>query len=595
MNTTPVTWDLTDLFAGADDPKIDSALAALDVRATAFSANYAHRVGQLTPAEFAVALQEYEGIHRAMTFPAAYSELLFAGDTTNPAHGALMQRMQERSVAVAQHLLFFELELVEISDEKFAELLANPDVAQYQHYLEHERAARPHRLSEPEERILMEKSVTSGQAFSRLFDESIAAMTFTMTLNGETIELSESEILNKSYDPDRAVRKAAAEGISAALSKNEKFFTYITNVMVYDKSVNDRLTCYDNAEAARHLSDEVDTTTVHTMINSVVAHYGTVARYYKLKREIMGLDKLYHYDRYAPILSDTATISWDESVKIVRDSYTAFAPEMGEMVDRFINENWVDAEPRPGKRSGAFCAGLAPDWHPYVLMNFLGKKRDVMTLAHELGHGIHDLNAGGQKLLQYYPSLAAAETASVFGEMLTFNELLAEEHEPMAELALLTGKIEDVFATVFRQTAMYRFEQGVHTARRAQGELTPAQVNDIWQTNLQEMFGDSVELGEGHACFWMYIPHFIHTPFYVYAYAFGQLMVMALYARYKKEGAAFVPHYQEILRAGGSARPADIMAKAGININDPVFWDGGLQMIDELVTKAEKVWALAKK
>ncbi len=595
MSNTPVTWDLTDLFAGVTDPKIDSALAEVDVRVASFAVSCAGRVGQLSPAEFAVALGEYEGIQRTLAFPAAYSELLFSGDTSNPAHGALMQRMQERSVAAAQQLLFFELELVELSEEKFAELLSDTGTAAYRHYLEHERAARPHRLSEAEERILMEKSVTSGQAFSRLFDETIAAMTFTMTLNGETVELSESEILNKSYDPDRAVRKAAAEGISAALSKNEKFFTYVTNVLAYDKSVNDRLTHFNHAEESRHLSDEVDTDTVHTMINSVVEHYDTVARYYKLKREIMGLDKLYHYDRYAPILSDTATISWDDSVKIVRDSYTAFAPEMGEMVDRFINEKWVDAEPRHGKRSGAFCAGLAPDWHPYVLMNFLGKKRDVMTLAHELGHGIHDLYAGGQKFLQYYPSLAAAETASVFGEMLTFNELLAEEHEPMAELALLTGKIEDVFATVFRQTAMYRFEQGVHTERRAKGELTPAQVNEIWQTNLQEMFGDSVELGEGHACFWMYIPHFIHTPFYVYAYAFGQLMVMALYARYKKEGASFVPHYQDILRAGGSARPADIMAKAGIDINDPTFWDDGLQMIDELVTKAEEVWAQTKR
>jgi oligoendopeptidase F len=263
---------------------------------------------------------------------------------------------------------------------------------------------------------------------------------------------------------------------------------------------------------------------------------------------------------------------------------------MGEMVDQFFTERWIDADTRPGKRGGAFCAGIAPDWHPYVLLNFLGKKRDVMTLAHELGHGIHDLLASGQHFLQYYPSLAAAETASVFGEMLTFNALLAKTQSPREKLTLLTGKLEDIFATVFRQTAMYRFEQGVHTARREQGELTTEQVNAIWQQHVQAMFGDSVQMGEGHEVWWMYIPHFIHTPFYVYAYAFGQLLVMALYARYQQDGAAFVPRYRDILSAGGAKRPAQIMADAGIDITTRAFWEDGLQTIDAMVSQAEQLW-----
>jgi oligoendopeptidase F len=269
-------------------------------------------------------------------------------------------------------------------------------------------------------------------------------------------------------------------------------------------------------------------------------------------------------------------------------AYARFAPEVGAMAQRFFDERWIDAEVRPGKRGGAFCMGVTPDWHPYVLVNFLGRKRDVMTLAHELGHGIHDLLAADQHFLQYHPSLAAAETASVFGEMLTFDAMLAGDLQPQERLALLTGKIEDIFATVYRQTAMYSFEQGLHTARREQGELTQEVISDVWHTQVQAMFGDSVTMGEGHRVWWMYIPHFIHTPFYVYAYAFGQLMVMALYARYKAEGAAFVPRYLDILRAGGSARPADIMAAAGLDINQRSFWEDGLKMIDALVAQAEE-------
>jgi len=316
-------------------------------------------------------------------------------------------------------------------------------------------------------------------------------MTFAMVVNGETQTLTESEILSKLYDPSREVR-AAAEGLTQGMQERGRTFTFITNTLVYDKAVNDRLTHFDHPEADRHLSDEVDTETVHTMIDACAAHFGTVARYYRLKREILGYDRLYHYDRYAPILLDEETMSWETARATVEEAYTGFATEAGGMIRRFFDERWIDAEARPGKRGGAFCAGITPDRHPYVLMNFLDKKRDVMTLAHELGHGIHDLFASGRHFLEYYPSLAAAETASVFGEMLTFNRLLARTEGSKAKLSLLTGKIEDIFATVFRQTSMYRFEQDLHAARREKGELPAEKVNAIWQRNVQAMFEDAV-------------------------------------------------------------------------------------------------------
>lgn len=594
MTTPPVTWDLTDLYAGADDPKIDADLQSLEERAKTFAETYRGRLGTLSPAEFGVALTTYEKILRDEQLPGAYAQLLFAADTLPPAHGALVQKATERGVAIGRHLLFFELELIAIPDEQFAQLLADPVVAGYRHYLEHVRAERPHRLSELEEQILMEKNATGREAFRRLFDETIGAMTFTMTVNGETQTLTESEILSKLHDPAREVRAAAAKGLTHGLQERGRTFAFITNTLAYDKAVNDRLTHFDHPEAARHLADEVDTDTVHTMIDACVAHFDTVARYYRMKREILGYDTLYHYDRYAPILPDEETVSWETARATVESAYADFDPGVGRMIRRFFDERWIDAETRPGKRGGAFCAGIAPDWHPYVLMNFLGKKRDVMTLAHELGHGIHDLLAAEQHFLEYHPSLAAAETASVFGEMLTFNRLLANTEGAKAKLSLLTGKIEDIFATVFRQTSMYRFEQDLHAARRTQGELTIEQVGELWQRNVQAMFGDSVEMGEGHRYWWMYIPHFIHTPFYVYAYAFGQLMVMALYARYQQEGAAFVPRYLDILRAGGSKRPAQIMADAGIDISRREFWEAGLQTIDQLVAEAEALWQEVK-
>jgi oligoendopeptidase F len=594
MSTAPVTWNLTDIYAGLDDPRIFTDLDTAEAHAEAFATRYRGLVGALTPESFSEAVRDYEAVQRNMALPGCFAYLLFAGEATNPAHGALLQKVEEREVAVSRHLLFFTLEIIAQPDEWFANVLTDPGVTPYAHWLQQIRAARLHRLSEPEEHILLEKSQTGRSAFVRLFEETISGMSFPVTLHGETTMFSEEEIRSMFYGPDRAVRAAAAEGLTKGLRERAHLFTFITNNLAQDKAVDDRLTHFDGPEAERHLNDEVETAAVHTMLDAVAAHFPTVARYYRLKREILGLETLTHYDRYAPVSEDVAAIPWEDARETVVDAYTRFAPEVGTMAQRFFSERWLDAEARPGKRGGAFCMGVAPDWHPYVLMNYLGKQRDVMTLAHELGHGIHDLLASGQSYLEYHPSLASAETASVFGEMLTFEAMLAREMTAKERLSLLTSKVEDVFATVFRQSVMYRYEQEVHTQRRASGELTTEQVSDIWQRNVQAMFGASLTLGEDHRLWWTYIPHFLHTPFYVYAYAFGQLMVMALYARYRQGGAAFVPHYLDLLRAGGSKRPADLMAIAGIDIEDRGFWEGGLAMIDELVTQAEEAWAACK-
>ncbi|HHX38696.1 MAG TPA: M3 family oligoendopeptidase [Armatimonadetes bacterium] len=588
--TTPVTWDLSDLYVGVEDPKLTADLDRLDARAARFAEAYRGKVGQLSPPDFAAALVEYEAIQRDVQNPSAFAQLVFAADSLNPAHGALVQLAQEREVAIGRQLLFFSLEIVELPDDHFARLLEDPTVAEYRHYLEHLRSERPHRLTEPEERILLEKSITGRSAFQRLFDETIGAATFKMELHGATQEMNLSEILAKQHDANRTVRAASAAALTAGMEERSRLLSYITNTLAHDKAVDDRLTRFSHPEASRHLSDEVDTDTVHTMLDACVDHFGTVARYYHLKREMLGLDQLYHYDRYAPLFPEESATPWEEARDIVVDAYTRFSPTVGDLARRFFDQRWVDAEVRPGKRGGAFCMGIAPDWHPYVLMNYLGKQRDVLTLAHELGHGIHDLLASGQHFLEYHPSLAAAETASVFGEMLTFDALLARDLPAHDRLSLLTEQIEGIFATVFRQTAMYRFEQRLHAARREHGELPTDRINALWQESIQAMFGDSVAMGEGHRVWWMYVPHFIHTPFYVYAYAFGQLLVIALYARYQREGQEFVPRYLDILRAGGSKRPADLMAGAGIDISQRAFWEDGLRVVDSMVTRAEEAW-----
>jgi oligoendopeptidase F len=582
-----VRWDLADLYAGPDDPRIDADLGAALAAARDFAARYRGRVAQLAPHELAAAVDALEALQEPAARAGAFAQLLFAADTAAPRHGALLQHIQERGTEIHNTLLFFELEWVALAPERAQALLGDASLARRRHFLESLRRYRPHLLSEPEEKILAETANTGRHAFSRLFDEILAAMTFRVREGGGELALSEEEVLSRLYEPDRERRREAARALSEGLRANSRVLGFIFNTLVQDKSVGDRLRRYETPMASRHLANEIEPRSVESLLAACVRGYPLVARYYRLKARLLGLPRLHDYDRYAPVAGETGERSFAEARRIVLSAYADFAPRMAEIAEQFFERRWIDAELRPGKRGGAFCASTLPSLHPYVLCNYTGNLRDVMTVAHELGHGVHQYLARERGLFEQDTPLTTAETASVFGEMLVFRRLLREESDPKRRLALLCGKLEDAFATVFRQVAMTRFEESLHAARRAEGELPLARINALWMEANRPMFGDSVELGDDYAWWWLYIPHFVHSPFYCYAYAFGELLVLALLRRYDRDGAAFVPRYLELLAAGGSDTPERLLARIGLDVGDPAFWDGGLALLGEMVAEAE--------
>ena len=584
-----VRWELSDLYGSADDPGIDTDLAAALEEATTFADRYRGRLGALAPSELASAVDELEALHVPVTRASAYSGLLFAADTADPRHGALLQRVQEKATEIRTALLFFELEWVNLDAATAAALLTAPEIAKRRHLLESMRRYKPHVLSEPEERILAETANTGRHAFSRLFDELMGAMRFDLTVEGEIRKVGEEEVLSQLYHTNRDARREAASSLTNGLRENARPLTFIFNTLVQDKSVNDRLRGYTLPMASRNLSNEIEDASVDSLLSACVSRYDLVARYYGLKARLLGLERLEDYDRYAPIASETTTRSFDEAREIVLSAYGDFAPQMAEMAARFFDERWIDAELREGKRGGAFCASTLPNLHPYVLLNYTGNLRDVMTVAHELGHGVHQVLAAEQGLFELDTPLTTAETASVFGEMLVFRRLMREESNPKVRLGLLCGKLEDAFATVFRQVAMTRFEQALHAARREEGELAIPRIGELWMEANQPMFGDSVHLSDDYAWWWLYIPHFVHSPFYCYAYAFGELLVLALLRRYDEEGDAFVPRYLDLLRAGGSDTPQALLSRIQLDISDSAFWSGGLSLLEDLVAEAEEL------
>ncbi len=411
-----------------------------------------------------------------------------------------------------------------------------------------------------------------------------------MTIDGEEKTLSEPEVLALLKESNRELRKSAAESLTRGLLEHGRLLTFIFNTLVYDKSIDDRLRRYDHPEQARNLSNELDSNIVETVISTCVEGYPLVERYYNVKKEALGYDKLYHYDRYAPLFESKGSYSFDQAKDIVLESFGKFSSEMRDAADEFFKNNWIDAAPRKAKRGGAFCMSVTPDTHPYVLMSYLNRMDDISTLSHELGHGVHASLSRAQTLVNFSSTLPVAELASTFGEMLVFENLVSKS-DIEDKLALYAEKIEEIFATIFRQAAMYRFEQELHRGRRELGELTSEQIGEMWQHNIQAMFGESVELGEEHANWWMYVSHFTSSPFYVYAYSFGELLVMALYSMYKRDGDAFVPKYLDTLRAGGSCSPEELLGRVGIDIRDPKFWRGGMKVVEGLVDDFEKLYA----
>jgi oligoendopeptidase F len=578
-----IIWDLSDLYSGMDDPRLNADLDACDAEADALGDAYRGRIASLTASELAALVARFEALSERANKAGSFASLNWTQDTQDPARGALMQRVTERGSRLSQKLVFLDLELAATSDEIAAGWLSDPALAKWRHWLEVVRMYRPHLLSEPEEKILAEKDVTGRHAWDRFFDETQGASRFD--LDGE--KLTRDQVLNRLYSPDRGLRQRAAASITAGIKELQRTNTYILNTLLADKASDDRLRHYPSWISARNLSNEVDDQTVDALVEAVTSRYDIVARYYRLKRRLLGLDELFDYDRYAPLPAADRHYPWDEARATVLDAYRRFHPRMAEIAGWFFERRWIDAAVKPGKRGGAFSAGTVPSVHPYVLMNYEGRPRDVMTLAHELGHGVHQKLSAVQGMLQAHTPLTTAETASVFGEMLVFQELMAKEADPSVRLGMLTSKIEDSFATSFRQISMNRFEHAIHSARREEGELTTERFSELWQATQQAMFADSVTLTEGYILWWSYVPHFVGTPGYVYAYAFGELLVLALYARYRQEGAGFADEYVQMLSKGGADWPHEIVRPLGVDLTDPGFWGNGVRILEDMVVEAE--------
>jgi oligoendopeptidase F len=580
-----VVWDLADLYGGLEDPRIEADLAAAQRRAKSLGERYRGRVASLDAKALADLLGAYEAVVDVAARIGAYAYLEFSTNTEDPKRGALLQKVTERGSLLEQELLFVELEWSKAGDDSAASVMADPAVGRYRHWLEVERRLRPYLLSEPEEKILAEKSVTGRSAWGRFFDELHGAMRYD--LDGASVP--QQVILDRLHDADREARRKAASEFTRGLRQQSRLTAYVFNAILADKASDDRLRGYPSWISARNLSNQTDDRTVATLVSAVQGRYGTVARYYRLKKRLLGVEELFDYDRYAPLPSSEVRVEWADAKSIVLDAFARFHPEMRRIASLFFDRRWIHAAITPGKSGGAYSHSVAPSAHPYVFLNYNGTPRDVMTLAHELGHGVHQYLARERGLLESGTPLTTAETASVFGEMLVFRSLLERSPDRESMLALLLSKIEDSFATVFRQVAMNRFEDAVHTARRSSGELDVAAFSARWRETQAAMFGSSLTLTEDYGIWWSYIPHFLHTPGYVYAYAFGELLVLALYARFSSGAPGFAERYLEMLAKGGSAWPHELVAPLGVDLREEGFWDAGLAMLDDLVGQAEEL------
>ena len=590
----PPVWDLRDLYASLDDPKILSDLASLQERAAAFEQDYQGKIAapDCTPERLRAALDEYEEINRLREYPATYAELMFWSDTSDPARGSLLQKVQVQNTAISRHLIFFDLEIGAMPDERYRSLIDSTLLDDYRHYLNRQRAEARHHLTAAEEKVIAELSNTGHRAFLRLFSEITSRMTFPLTLAGESRQLNQSELFALMYEPDRDTRRTAAEALTGKLHEESHVLSFIYNNLLQHRATLDRLRGYAEPEQERHESNELSAEVVDTMVQVCVDRYDLPERYYRLKQRILGLDRLTHYDRYAPLAERQSRISFEEARELVLASFAEFSPVFRTIAAQCFEQGWIDARTRKVKRGGAFCTYVGPRLHPYVFMNYTNNPRDVMTLAHELGHALHGVLAGRKhNYLNFMPSLPTAETASVFGEMLVFERLQQQISDPHERLALFASKIEDTLATVFRQATMFRFEKAAHRLYRAEGEQTVEEYNRLWQSTMQEMFGRALELGDGHACWWLHVPHLFATPFYVYAYSFGELLVLALFARYRQEGAPFVGRYLELLSTGGSRKPEEMLASMGIDIRSRDFWMGGMELIESMIARAEAMAA----
>jgi len=579
-----IAWDLSELYASSDDPRLDEDMAGAETAATAFRDRFHGAVATLSVDELAAAMAERERIDSIATRAIYFAHLRFATNMADPTRGALVARLQERGAALETQLLFFGLEWAAVDDDSAEALLAESGLDHWRHNLRSLRKFRPYLLTEPEERLMTEKSVSGVSAWSRLYEELLGAL--RVQLDDEEVSLETA--MARLYLSDRDARREATEGVTEALAPGLRTRTYVFNTILQDKAIDDRLRGYPTWITSRNLANETTDDAVQALVDATVARYDVPQRYYTLKAKLLGLDRLAHFDRFAPVAVDSEKTPWDQARKIVVEAYDSFSTQAGEIVERFFTDEWIDAPVRPDKRTGAFCATTVPDVHPYILLNYTGDRRSILTLAHELGHGLHGVLAQHLGLFNASTPLTTAETASVFGEALTFERLLAAEDDPRRRLDLLTGRIEDAIATTFRQIAMNRFEHAVHTARRSEGELASERIAELWIQHQRQLFGDSVDI-DGYEPWWSYIPHFTGSPGYVYAYAYGYLFALSIYRRYKLEGDAIVEPYLELLRTGGSRAPEELAQLVGLDLTDPAIWATGIDALAEELDEAERL------
>lgn len=588
LGTLP-EWNLADLYASIEDPRIKRDLERAEAECVAFEKDYKGRLNELAArpdagAALAEPVRRYEQIEDLLGRVISYAGLVYSGNTTDPARAKFYGDVQERITSISLHLLFFTLELNRIDDAALETAMADPALGHYRPWLEDIRKEKAYQLEDRIEQLFHEKSVSGYSAWNRLFDETMASLRFKV--DGQDLAIEPT--LNFLQDHDESKRRAAAEALAATFKENVRLFTLITNTLAKDKEISDRWRGFQDVADSRHLSNRVERDVVEALVAAVRAAYPRLShRYYRLKARWFGKDRLPHWDRNAPLPEvPMRSFKWDEARDTVLSAYGAFSPAMKEIAERFFTDRWIDAPVRPGKAPGAFAHPTVPSAHPYVLLNYQGKPRDVMTLAHELGHGVHQVLAAPNGPLMAPTPLTLAETASVFGEMLTFKKLLGSTADAKERKAMLAAKVEDMINTVVRQIAFYTFERKVHLERK-EGELTSERINALWMEVQTESLGPAIELRPGYEVFWTYIPHFIHSPFYVYAYAFGDCLVNSLYAVYEKAEAGFAERYLDMLAAGGTKHYSDLLKPFGLDARNPDFWQGGLSVIDRMIGELE--------
>ncbi|MEX0593835.1 MAG: M3 family oligoendopeptidase [Balneolaceae bacterium] len=579
-----IFWDLSDLYKSVNDPAWKRDAETVKEEAEQFAGRWRGRLDSLESSEFSTMMQEYEQLVERSRKVGAFAHLAWSVSTDNPELGKALQAANELGAEIGQTLAFFQVEWMAVDDSRAGKLIASDDLEPYRHYLEASRRFRDHTLSEGEEKVLSAKRVTGRTAWTRYFDEVMGKTRYE--LDGES--LSQQQVLSKLHHPDRHLRKRAHASITDTLHSLRHTTATIFNTVLADKATDDRLRGYPHWCASRNLANEIDHDSVDRLVESVTSAYPVVQNYYELKREWMGLDQLYDYDRYTSIRKTETVISWDEARETVLEAFNDFHPEMARIAKLFFDRQWIDAAIKPGKRGGAYSASTVASVHPYVFMNYDGQLRDVQTLAHELGHGVHQYLSRQQGELQSSTPLTTAETASVFAEMLVFEKMMTKLEDPEERLSLLVSKIDDTIATVFRQVSMNRFEHAIHTARREDGEQTFEQFSAHWRSTQTDLYGNAVHLTDGYDAWWSYVPHFLHTPGYVYAYAFGELLVLALYQSWKEGASGFEDRYLELLSAGGSDWPHSLISRMGMDIHDASFWSRGLSVFESMVEDAKE-------